>query len=77
MPSSLSASRASRLVAGMLELDIAPCERFRAERETSSAARKPEGVRKVGWEYAAASAARERSRRALALSLFSSWEGDR
>jgi hypothetical protein len=49
---------------------MASFARFRPERETSSVARKPEGVRDAAF---AASAAMDRSRRALALSLFSSW----
>lgn len=77
MPSSFCASTALRLVEGMEEVEIEAWERFRDETETSSVARKPEGVRAVGWEDAAASAARERSRRALALSLLSSWWGVR
>lgn len=57
---------------GIEEVETEAWARFRAERETFSSARKPEGVRAVVWEEEAASAARERSRRALALSLFSS-----
>lgn len=60
--------RASRLVAGTSAVEMEVWGRLR---EISSAM-KPEGVRFVGWEASAASAARERSRRALALSLFSS-----
>ncbi len=72
MPSSFCASTALRLVAGIEEVEMEACDRLRAERETSSVARKPEGVRAVGLEEEAASAARERSRSALAFSLFSS-----
>ena len=72
MPSSFCASTALRLVEGIEAVEMAACERFRAERETSSVARKPEGVRFVVLEEEAASAARDRSRRALAFSLLSS-----
>jgi hypothetical protein len=60
--------RASRLVAGTASVEMEPCVRLR---EIGSA-RKPEGVRVVVWDDKAASAAIERSRRALALSRFSS-----
>ena len=72
MPSSWRASRALRLVSGMLAVDMEARARFRPERETSSVARKPEGIRAAGLDDTAASAARERSRSALALSRFSS-----
>jgi hypothetical protein len=52
-------------------VDIEAWLRFRAEVEMSSA-RKPEGVREVADVEEAASAAIDRSRRALALSRFSS-----
>jgi len=49
--------------------------RLRPATEMSLVARKPEGVRAVADEAFARSEASERSRRALALSLFSSWGG--
>jgi hypothetical protein len=49
--------------------------RLRPATEMSLVARKPEGVRTVVDEAFARSAAIERSRRAFALSLFSSWGG--
>ena len=74
MPSSfVGVWRASRLVAGTFVVEMEPCARFRPE---SDVAIKPDGVLDVVLVLASAAAwaARERSRRALAFSLFSSWE---
>lgn len=78
MSSSASGRRASRTVLeegpGLLvEIEEESCARFRPAMEMSLLAIKPEGVRVVVEEEAACSAARERSRRALALRRFSSW----
>ena len=54
-------------------VDEDSCARLRLAMEMSSFAMKPEGVRVDFEEEAVASAARERSRRALALRRFSSW----
>jgi hypothetical protein len=71
MPSSAETLRASRTVSGALEEEMASWARLRPAMEMSSEAMKPDGVRFVAAEDAASSASL-RSRRALALSLFSS-----
>jgi hypothetical protein len=71
MPSSAETLRASRTVSGALEEEMASWARLRLAMEMSSEAMKPDGVRFVAAEDAASSASL-RSRRALALSLFSS-----
>ena len=73
MPSSLGVILASRLVSGTSAVETEAWARFLPATEMSSVARKPAGVRAIAFENAAASFARERSRSALALSLFSSF----
>ena len=53
--------------------EMESCARFRPATAMSELAIKPDGVRVVVEDSFSHSAARERSRRALALSLFSSW----
>lgn len=77
MPSSRSlegVTRASRFDSGILAVEIAAWFRFRADAERSSAM-KPDGVRTMDCDSAAARSARVRSRRALAFSRLSSWKG--
>lgn len=68
MPSFCSwAAAALRLLGEMEDVEMEACVRLRVEREESSVTRKAEGALEEE-----ASAARERSRSALAFSLFSS-----
>jgi len=75
IPSSAGACLASRKVSLALfpAVDIESCVRFCPEIRTGSDAIKPEGVRAAVEDPFAWSLAKDCSRSALALSLFSSW----
>lgn len=64
--------RASRDVAGTVDVEIEECERFCPARLMSGVAINPDGVRAAVFSTDARSRANERSRSALALRRFSS-----